>query len=161
MANEEGYSANAFIHKRIRVSFMKVTRIEVALSVPSIEDTVAWYERVLGWKGYFDVFDEDGKCTYGSIFGGESCCFNLERTREAPYPEDHPNVTFYINAEDVDTIYNRIIEKRWKADHPPEDQIWGGRIFTIHDINGFHLMFLQMVENLTLEEIRERLKKPT
>jgi len=137
---------------------MKVNKIEVILSVPSVEDTVAWYERVLGWKGHFDVFGEDGKCDYGSIFGGENCYFNLQRTHGIPYPEDHPDVTFYIHVDDVDAAYRRVTDNGWRTDHPPENQFWGGRIFTIRDTNGFNLMFLQMVENPSLEEIRRRLK---
>jgi len=39
----------------------------LTLNVPSIEDTVAWYERVLGWRGHSDVFDERGHCTFGSV----------------------------------------------------------------------------------------------
>jgi uncharacterized glyoxalase superfamily protein PhnB len=136
---------------------MKVSEIEATLSVASIEDTVSWYERVLGWKGHFDVSGEDGKCNYGSIFAGENCYFNLQRTHDIPYPEDHPNVTFYIHVDDVDAAYRKVTGSGWKTDHTPENQFWGGRIFTIHDINGFNLMFVQMVENPSLEEIRKRL----
>ena len=34
--------------------------VEMILAVPSVEDSVEWYERVLGWEGGFDVFDADG-----------------------------------------------------------------------------------------------------
>jgi len=132
--------------------------VEVMLSVPSIEDTVAWYERVLGWKGAYDTFDEDGKCSFGSVSGAKDCYFNLVRytEKDTPYPKDHPDVTFYINVDDVDAAYRKVVASGWKVDHPPEDQLWGGRIFTIRDLNGFYLMFLQMVEQPSLEEIRRR-----
>jgi catechol 2,3-dioxygenase-like lactoylglutathione lyase family enzyme len=29
--------------------------------VPSVEDTAAWYERILGRKGHFDTFNEAGQ----------------------------------------------------------------------------------------------------
>ena len=32
-----------------------VDRIEVTLTVPSIERTAAWYERVLGWVSHYDA----------------------------------------------------------------------------------------------------------
>ena len=48
-----------------------VHRIEVILSVPSIEETVQWYERALGWRGHDDVFDAEGHCEFGSVgYGG-------------------------------------------------------------------------------------------
>jgi len=138
---------------------MEFTRfVEVMLSVPSIEDTAAWYERVLGWKGACDTFDEDGKCSFGSVSGAKDCYFNLVRytTKDIPYPKDHPDVTFYINVDDVDVAYGKVVASGWKVDHPPENQLWGGRIFTIRDLNGFYHMFLQMVEQPSLEEIRRR-----
>lgn len=128
------------------------------LSVPSIEDTAAWYERVLGWKAAYDTFGQDGRCNFGSVLGAEDCYFNLVRyvERDTPYPKDHPDVTFHINVDDVDAAYKKMVSSGWKADHPPENQTWGGRIFTIRDLNGFYLMFLQMVEHPSLEEIRRR-----
>ncbi|MBN2390045.1 MAG: hypothetical protein JXR84_04955 [Anaerolineae bacterium] len=34
-----------------------VRKAEIILTVPSIEGTAAWYERVLGWNGYVDDID--------------------------------------------------------------------------------------------------------
>jgi catechol 2,3-dioxygenase-like lactoylglutathione lyase family enzyme len=49
-----------------------VDQIILTLHVPSIEDTAAWYERILGWKGHFDTFDEAGQCLFGSVMLRES-----------------------------------------------------------------------------------------
>ncbi len=43
-----------------------IQKIEVILTVPSIEETTAWYER-LGWRGHMDTFDKDGYCLFGSV----------------------------------------------------------------------------------------------
>ena len=141
------------------ILLMRFTKfVEVVLTVPSIEDTAAWYERILGWKAACDTFDEDGKCSFGSVSGAKDCYFNLARytPRETPYAKDHPNVTFYINVDDVDATYRRVTANGWKVDHPPETQFWGGRTFTIRDLNGFYILFLQMIEHPSLEEIRRR-----
>ena len=45
----------------------RVLKIEVILTVPSIEGTAAWYEGVLGWTGHYDAYDERGRCTFGSV----------------------------------------------------------------------------------------------
>lgn len=34
--------------------------------------------------------------------------------------------------------------------------MWGGRTFSMQDLNGFRLIFVQMVESVTLDEIRQR-----
>ncbi len=44
-----------------------INQIVLTLHVPSIEDTTAWYERILGWKGHFDTFNEAGQCLFGSV----------------------------------------------------------------------------------------------
>ena len=43
-----------------------VQKIEVILTVPSIEEAGAWYER-LGWRAHLDTFDKDGHCLFGSV----------------------------------------------------------------------------------------------
>jgi len=131
-------------------------KLEVMLSVPSIEETAAWYKRVLGWEGHYDTFGRDGNCNFGSVTGDEECYFNLIRYDQGapPYPKDHPNTTFYVIVDDVDAVYRRVVESGWDIGYPPETQIWGGRTFAINDINGFSLMFIQFVERPSLEEIR-------
>jgi len=137
---------------------MMPMKLEVMLSVPSIEETAAWYKRVLGWEGHYDIFGGDGKCDFGSVKGDEECYFNLIRydQGDAPYPMNHPNTTFHIIVDDVDVLYRRIAESGWNVSRPPENQIWGGRTFSIDDLNGFSLVFIQYVERPSLEEIRRR-----
>ncbi len=48
-----------------------VDKVEVILTVPSIEETHTWYERVLGWHGYCDVHDAEGRCGFGCVMCGE------------------------------------------------------------------------------------------
>ena len=43
-----------------------------------------------------------------------------------------------------------------EPDSAPEDQLWGGRTFSLRDLNGFNLTFVQQVESVPLEEIRRR-----
>ena len=44
------------------MNMYSVDKVEVILTVPSIEETQSWYERVLGWQGYCDVHDAQGRC---------------------------------------------------------------------------------------------------
>ena len=86
------------------------------MSVPSIEKTIEWYERVMGWKGHFDVFDEDGKCSYGSVSGGKNHFFNLSRVRFGEATKNPaPFVTFYVHVKDVDAAYKKVVDSRWEV----------------------------------------------
>jgi len=145
-----------------------VRKVESTLTVPSIEETAAWYERVLGWVGHYDVFDAEGHCLFGSVMCGdlESVMqgketfrgFNLSRFSEgaASYSQGCANFSALIFVDDVEAVYARAVDNEAAVDCAPEDQLWGGRTFSMQDLNGFRLTFVQMVESVTLEEIRQR-----
>jgi uncharacterized glyoxalase superfamily protein PhnB len=137
----------------------KIEKMVIALSVPSIEDTIDWYQKVLGWKGHQDVWDEGGNCLFGSV--GHSfdpfMGFNLSRLpgdhQAAP---DHPTpCRFWIYVNDVDAVYQRVIQRGVQPE-PPEDRFWGERTFQMVDLNGYELIFAQGVEDLGIDEIRAR-----
>lgn len=137
-----------------------VDKVEVILTVPSIEETAAWYERVLGWTGHYDVFDTEGHCQFGSVMRGEKGFkgFNLSRASEeiASYSNDDANFTALIAVDDVDAVYAKVVESGVTPDSAPENQLWGGRTFSMRDLNGFRLTFFQQVETVTVEEVRRR-----
>ncbi len=140
--------------------------VEMILAVPSVEDAVAWYERVLGWAGGFDVFDADGKCNFGGVNGsGEDAMngggftgYNLIRWQGDPaaYTNAGAHFNFLIYIEDVDALYRRVHESGWPVESPLADQFWGSRTFAIRDLNGFNLTFATKIEELNPDEVRQR-----
>jgi uncharacterized glyoxalase superfamily protein PhnB len=132
-----------------------VDKVEVILSVPSIEETQAWYERVLGWEGHCDVRDEEGRCGFGCVMRGELGSFadgrpltgfNLGRFEGSPaaYGKDNGHCTLFVKVDDVEEVYARAVESGAPIDAPLEDQPWGGRTFSLYDLNGFHLTLYQL-----------------
>jgi predicted enzyme related to lactoylglutathione lyase len=148
----------------------EIDKIEVNLTVPSIEETTSWYERVLGWSGHCDVYDEEGRCGFGSVVRGEMATdpspkepmkgFNLARFGgdADTYSRQHGHWTAFIKVNDVDAVYARVLESGMMTDGPPQDQSWGGRLFSMCDLNGFHLTFYTLVEEVSIDEIREPTK---
>jgi uncharacterized glyoxalase superfamily protein PhnB len=132
-----------------------VDQIILTLHVPSIEDTAAWYQRVLGWRGHFDTFDEQDQCLFGSValrdepFTG----FNLRR---ASGPTGCAHFTAWVYVEDVDQVYARVNASGWQMISAPQDQFWGERTLQLTDLNGFQLVFAEQTENVDLDEIRRR-----
>ncbi len=143
-----------------------VQALEVTLVVPSIEETTAWYERVLGWTGHLDTFDAQGRCLFGSVshrdvekkLHGEEQFkgLNLNRAAEDVQAAGNPHFRVMVHVDDVDRVYAQVIKNGGAPDAAPEHQFWGGRTFTLRDLNGFNLMFVQMVEQVSLEEARRR-----
>jgi uncharacterized glyoxalase superfamily protein PhnB len=138
-----------------------INQIVLTLHVTSVEETAAWYERVLGWKSHFDTFDEAGRCLFGSVMLQECpfAGFNLARSAERQDLEANSHCSSWIYVEDVDAVYGRVVEQRWPVETMPEDQFWGERLFKLRDLNGNHLVVTQQIEELELAEIRERHKE--
>jgi catechol 2,3-dioxygenase-like lactoylglutathione lyase family enzyme len=144
-----------------------VQKIEVILTVPSIEETAAWYKR-LGWRAHMDTFNKNGHCLFGSVTrdiakdveqGEElSTVINLSRFAGDPvdYNDDHSNFTTFIAVDDVDAVYATAIANGIYTGPAPETQLWGGKTLSIQDLNGFHLTFYQQMETPTLDEVRQR-----
>jgi uncharacterized glyoxalase superfamily protein PhnB len=137
-----------------------VDKVEVILTVPSIEGTQAWYERVLGWRGYCDVHDAEGRCVFGcvmraelgSVAGGEPLRrVNLSRFQGDPasYRLGPGHCTLFVKVDDVDAVYARVVESGVAIESPLEAQPWGGRTFSLYDLNGFHLTLYQLDEEPT------------
>lgn len=43
------------------------TGIYATFTVESVDETMEWYQRMLGWQVGKDAFDEEGNCTFGSV----------------------------------------------------------------------------------------------
>jgi predicted enzyme related to lactoylglutathione lyase len=102
-----------------------VQRVEVTLSVPSIERTINWYERVLGWNGSCDVHDEDGACQFGGVYLGEQG-FNLLRAQRVAGTQGCDAVTLFIVFDDVDAVHRRVVERGGEPATELQNTFWGG-----------------------------------
>ena len=135
-----------------------VNKVEINLTVPSIEETIEWYERVLGWSGHCDVRDAEGRCRFGSVIRGEMISdpegndpsmkgFNLGRLNgdSETYRREHPQFAAFVKVDDVQAVYEHVLASGTETDGPPQDQPWGGRLFSLIDLNGFRLTFYQLV----------------
>ena len=144
-----------------------MARIEIILDVPSVEETVEWYENTLGWKGTFDVFDKDDKCLFGEVTTPSASFekeqgeigFNLARFQEGGIVIRDYLWQALVYVDDVEELHNRVIERGWSVASGLEDQPWGGRTFNVVDLNGVRLRFAQMIEDPSIDEIQKRLDK--
>ncbi len=88
--------------------------------------------------------------------------FNLVRIagKTVSCSNDDSNFTAFIEVDDVDAVHAQVMENGAKAESEPNNQLWGGRVFTMYDLNGFKLTFWQLVEKVSLEEVRQRNQEP-
>ena len=122
-------------------------------------------ERVLGWNGYCDASDDEGRCTFGSVMLGDMesimrddkpfTGLNLSRfdASASTYDNTHNNFTALINVNDVDAVYARVTGSGVVPEAPPENQSWA-KTFSMRDCNGFSLLFFEDIEGFTVEDIQ-------
>lgn len=145
----------------------KIEKIEVTMIVPSIEETTRWYERVLGWSSNLDAFDDAGHALFGSVMLGDIAAvargeepfrgFNLVHSPDAVKRRRRgvvSEIVVWIFVDDVDAVYRRVVQNGVKPETEPENQPWGARVFSMRDLNGFALAFLQRLDAVTLERLR-------
>lgn len=132
-----------------------VEKVELLLSVPSIEETAEWYERVLGWEALLLAHDAQGKCTYGTVHmpSPEEAFLDVPPLRgfnlatfgvdPATYGTGNRNLVITVTVDDVDAVYERAAANGAEVPEPPQDRPWGMRTFNMSDLNGFVLTFMQ------------------
>ncbi len=69
--------------------------------VPSVEETVTWYDEMVGCEGSLDVFD-DGNCTFGSV-GKDGKVLNLVRGDGGG-----GDFVIFIHVDDARVVYERV-----------------------------------------------------
>ena len=140
-----------------------MARVEIIIEVPSVEETVEWYQRVLGWRGGFDVFDRDNNCLFGGVYTFTPSSekpeakigFDLARSEKTF--RNSPNWQALIYVDDVEQVLRRVLDSGWQVETGIEAQPWGARTFNMLDLNGIRLRFAQMTEHLNMEEIQKRI----
>ena len=103
------------------------TGIYATFTVESVDETMEWYQRMLGWDVGKDAFDENGACVFGSVIYGYHA-INFSRGADEP-PYTYRNVMMMIDMLDVDGLYEAIFGKGGRPLDKPKEESWGGRTF--------------------------------
>ena len=118
------------------------TGIYATFTAESVDETMEWYQRMLGWKVGKDAFDEKGNCTFGNVTYGYPA-MHFARGEDNP-PYTYGNVMMMIDVLDVEGLYETVLEEGGKPLNKPKNESWGGRTFTLQDPNGLSLMLVQL-----------------
>ncbi len=106
----------------------------------SLEDTFAWYKKVLNWDSGCDLRNDQGECLFGDVhyrYDEPFIGFNLNKSEQPIIPMGfHP----LIKTTDVDDVYQKICQHDVEIVAELATQHWG-RNFMIKDCNGFVLEF--------------------
>src|SRR5690349_10271070 len=103
------------------------------IHVPDVRSAVAWYASV-GFTAERWHEEPDGEMAWALVSFGDGQVMFDEGGR--PSAERRREVDLYVQAEDVDALYDRL-EGRVDVVEPPHDTFYGMRELIVRDLNGF------------------------
>ena len=107
------------------------------LEVNSLEESVAFYEGVLGME--VESINNDSEPPMARLRGGD-LRITLAQNLETMLRRGR-GVHFFVGVEDVDQFYDKLIANG--ADVlPPVDEGWGGRFVTLEDPDKYRYFFV-------------------
>lgn len=97
----------------------------------------------------------DGRLEYAEMEIGDSKIMISEAT--ASNPATPSNINVYVG--DVDAVFSRALKAGGTSESDPQDQPHGERTGVVKDSTGNKWLISTQIEKLTVDEIKERVKK--
>lgn len=107
------------------------------LEVNSLEESVAFYEGVLGME--VESINNDSEPPMARLHGG-ALRITLAQNLETMLRRGR-GVHFFVGVEDVDQFYDTLIANGVDV-QPPVDEGWGGRFVTLEDPDKYRYFFV-------------------
>lgn len=120
---------------------MKTRLTHVRANVRDLHQAIAWYEEILGFE--CTGADINDRWQYADFASGGGAVFALAVDQNVP-----SHGRFNFDVDDVDAVWERLKNKA-EVIQPIETMPYGTRKFTIKDLDGNELGFVQ--QNLQVE----------
>jgi len=114
------------------------------LEVNSLEESLAFYERVLGME--LESVNMKSEPPMARLRGG-ALRISLAQNLETMLRRGR-GVHFFVGVEDVDQFYEDLIARGADV-QPPLDEGWGGRFVTLEDPDKYRYFFVSWQEGMT------------
>jgi predicted enzyme related to lactoylglutathione lyase len=111
------------------------------LEVNSLEESLAFYERVLGME--VESVNMKSEPPMARLRGG-ALRITLAQNLETMLRRGR-GVHFFVGVEDVDQFYEDLIARGADV-QPPLDEGWGGRFVTMEDPDKYRYFFVQWLD---------------
>ena len=108
---------------------------EALYRTPDMDVTMAWFEKVFGWKGVVDVRDADGKGSYGFVAMGDAY---LQMMRGAPLP-----LAAFMKVWGIRGLREQALRHGCDGVTEIVDTDWGAKLFSLQTCDGCQLQFFQ------------------
>lgn len=108
--------------------------------------TLEWFRRVLGWRGFLEAWDEQGRGTYGLVLPQVDTAELGKRIRYVQLMRGIPclgQAALFTKVWAVEALRQHILDAGWQQVGEISTTEWGARIFTVTTPDGALLQFYE------------------
>ena len=132
------------------------------LTLDNAAQTIDWYKKALGAEEVSRAVGPDGKIMHADLRIGDShIMVNDVMMGKGPRAIGGSPASLWVYVEDADALLNRAVAAGAKTSNDPmgkmQDQFWGDRTGTIVDPEGYHWTIATHKEDLTPQEMKQRM----
>lgn len=114
----------------------------------SMDETVKWFQDILGWYGGIDARDDNGNGTYGCVLPVPGELVNMHITSFIGmhlFPgEPEKRIGGLIMVDSIDGFYQFVKGNGWDEITEISHQPWGARVCSVTTIDGTQLNFFEL-----------------
>ena len=139
-------------------------RVTAHLTVRNAAEMIEFYKRAFGAEDRHRAPGPDGKTImHAEIRIGDSTVFLNDEFPEmgafSPLAGQGTPVTLHLSVEDADKQFEQALSAGAEVVMPLADQFWGDRYGIVKDPSGHHWSIGSHVEDLTPQQMQERMAK--
>jgi PhnB protein len=142
---------------------MNVPNVSISLTVKNGNDALKFYAAALGAEELFRIPTPDGGIGHAEFMLNGCKIYLSEESPDwnafAMPAGSTASCLFSIATADCDADYQKALAAGAESLSEPQDQFWGSRSSVIRDPYGYRWSFIQIIEDLTPDEVAERAKK--
>lgn len=141
-----------------------VSTLTPYLIIKGVADAIEFYKKAFGAEEMNRMAMPDGRIMHAALKFGECTLFLSDEFPEydcglSPASLKSAHATMHLFVEDVDKVYKQAIEAGAKGLQEPELMFWGDRYGRLVDPFGQPWSLATHIEDLSPEEMKERMMK--
>jgi PhnB protein len=127
--------------------------------VPNAAQVITFLEKAFAGRVLERYEGPNGSIGHAEVLIGDSVVMLGSPMPEAGHDAMPASLSFYVpTGDDVDATYKRAVAAGAKSLMEPKNQFYGYRSATVQDVGGNKWTICAVVEELTKEQIAERMK---
>ncbi len=131
------------------------------LVVKDAAAAIEFYKKALGATELLRMPGPEGKIAHAEVKIGDSIIFLMDEqpkdSMKSPQTLGASHAGLYLYVKDVDALFRRALEAGAKEFQPVQDMFWGDRVGKFTDPSGYLWGVATHKEDVTPEQIEERL----